>query len=217
MTISNLEEIKCPKGHTFQAQLVSAISVSDNYELKEALIAGEINLVTCPDCGQMFYAECFILYHDSQNELISFVYPLSFQDQATQCMAKMKKEFKLALENFNDKDKITYEPILLFGIEDLVLLLRKEQDIGDEEAVLTHLATNLKLNIVKIAPNIARKLAIPKVIPFYKNSQDFSEKSLILGLERLIKHNPNLEHYVNFFKRISKHKNMFTEIAKVIK
>ena len=217
MTISNLEEIKCPKSHTFQTQLLSAISVSDNYELKEALIAGEINLVTCPECGQMFYAECFILYHDSQNELISFVYPRSFQEQATQCVAKMKKEFKLALENFNDKNKITYEPVLLFGIEDLVSLLRREQDIEDEEAILTHLASNLKLNIVKIAPSIARKLAIPKLMPFYKNSQNFSEKSLILGLEGLIRHNPNLEHYVDFFKRISKHKNMFAEIANAIK
>ncbi|MDR0617679.1 MAG: CpXC domain-containing protein [Endomicrobium sp.] len=188
MTISNLEEIKCPKSHTFQTQLLSAISVSDNYELKEALIAGEINLVTCPECGQMFYAECFILYHDSQNELISFVYPRSFQEQATQCVAKMKKEFKLALENFNDKNKITYEPVLLFGIE-------------DEEAILIHLASNLKLNIVKITPSIARKLAIPKLMPFYKNSQDFSEKSLLSGLEDLIKHNPNLEHYIDFFKR----------------
>ncbi|MDR1522436.1 MAG: CpXC domain-containing protein [Endomicrobium sp.] len=49
MTISNLEKIKCPKGHIFEAQLISAISVSDNFELKEALIAGEVNLVTCPD------------------------------------------------------------------------------------------------------------------------------------------------------------------------
>jgi hypothetical protein len=105
----------------------------------------------------------------------------------------------------------------LFGIEDLVSLLRREQDIEDEEAVLTHLATNLKLNIVKIAPSIARKLAIPKLMPFYKKSQWFNEKSLILGLEGLIKHKPSLEHYVNFFKRISKHKNMFTEIVKAVK
>jgi hypothetical protein len=219
MTISNLEQIKCPKGHIFEEQLVSAISVSDNFELKEALIAGELNLVTCPECGQIFYAECFILYHDSQNELISFVYPLSFQEQATQCMAKMKREFKLALENFNDRDKITYEPILLFGIEDLVLLLRKEQDIEDEETILKHLANNLKLTVVKIAPSVARKLAIPKFIPFHihKENQDFNEKSLILGLDTLVKHNPNLEHYVDFFKRILEHKNMFTEISKTLK
>ena len=216
MAISNLEKIKCHKGHIFEAQLISAISVSDNFELKEALISGELNLVTCPECGQIFYAECFILYHDSQNDLISFVYHLSFKEQASQCLAKMKKEFKLALENFNDKDKITYEPILLFGIEDLILLLKREQDIKDEETILTHLANSLKLNIVKIAPNVARKLAIPSLMPFSFN-QDFSEKSLISGLETLIKYNSNLEHYVDFFKKLSKYKNLFIEITKATK
>ncbi|MCA6072829.1 MAG: CpXC domain-containing protein [Endomicrobium sp.] len=104
------------------------MNVHDNPELKEALIAGEINLVSCPECGEMFYAERFILYHDGDNELIAFVYPLSFQKQATQCKAKMKKEFELALERFEEKQKISYEPLLLFGIEDLVLLLRREQN-----------------------------------------------------------------------------------------
>ncbi|MDR1418405.1 MAG: hypothetical protein LBI80_04540 [Endomicrobium sp.] len=217
MTIANLEKIKCPNGHIFEAQLISAISVSDNFELKEALIAGELNLVTCPECGQMFYAECFILYHDSQNELISFVYPLIFQEQAIQCMAKMQKEFKLALKNFSDKDKITYEPILLFGIENLVLLLREEQDIEDEEAILKHLANDLNLTVVKIVPSIARKLAIPKFMPFDKKNKDFSEKSLFLGLDNFVKHNSNLEHYADFFKRISKNKSMFTEISKALK
>lgn len=60
MAISNLEKIKCHKGHIFEAQLISAISVSDNFELKEALISGELNLVTCPECGQIFYAEVLI-------------------------------------------------------------------------------------------------------------------------------------------------------------
>ena len=55
MSISNLEEITCPCGEVFEAELLSAISVGDNPELKEALMAGEINLATCPKCGRMFY------------------------------------------------------------------------------------------------------------------------------------------------------------------
>jgi hypothetical protein len=149
MTISNTEKIKCPQGHLFDASLLSAISVADNPELKEALIASEINLVSCPVCGEMFFAERFILYHDTENELIAFIYPLSFQDQAAQCKSKMKKEFELALVNFEERRKINYEPILLFGIEDLVLLLRSQQNIEDEEAILKYAAPKLSLKIVK--------------------------------------------------------------------
>ncbi|GMO54795.1 MAG: hypothetical protein Ta2C_08560 [Candidatus Endomicrobiellum trichonymphae] len=32
MTISNLEEIECPCGYAFEAELFSAISISDNPE-----------------------------------------------------------------------------------------------------------------------------------------------------------------------------------------
>lgn len=38
MTISNLEEIECPYGHVFKAELLSAISISDNPELKNVLM-----------------------------------------------------------------------------------------------------------------------------------------------------------------------------------
>jgi hypothetical protein len=171
MTISNLEEIECPNRHVFETELLSAISVSDNPELKNLLIDGEINLVSCPECGKVFYAECFILYHDSRNELIAFVYPLGFQNQAVQCKRKMRKKFELVLENFEEKQKINYEPLMLFGIEDLVSLLRSEQDIEDEEAVLKCLASKLLLDTVDIAPSLARKLKIPKVFPIPKGEK----------------------------------------------
>jgi hypothetical protein len=214
MTILNLDKIKCSKGHLFEAKLLSAVSVSDNPELKEALVAGEVNLVSCPKCGEVFYAECFILYHDSKNELIAFVYPLSFQEQAVQCKAKMKKEFELALANFEGKQKIKYDPLLLFGIEDLVLLLRTEQDIEDEESILKYLASKLSLNTIKIAPNLARKLGIPKILPMPKGEKKLEFKSLISSLQILIRHNPNLLHYVELFEKISNHKTIIDDIKK---
>jgi hypothetical protein len=54
---------------------------------------------------------------------------MSFQEQAAQCKANMKKEFEFALANFEERRKINYETILLFGIEDLFLLLHSEQNI----------------------------------------------------------------------------------------
>lgn len=216
MSISNLEEIKCPCGEVFEAELLSAISVSDNPELKESLIAGEINLVCCPACGEMFHAERFILYHDSSNELIAFVYPLSFQSQAAQCKQKMLNEFKAAVDNFEDKNRISYEPLLFFGIEELVLMLKAEQELEDEESVLIYTAPELDLNLVKIPSSFARKLNIPKVFPVLKGEKKFSETS-ITALKKLIKHNPNLLHYVKFSEKLSKNKELAEEINKKVK
>jgi hypothetical protein len=214
MIISNLEKIKCPNGHVFEVELLSAISVVDNPELKEALIAGEINLVSCPECGGMFYAECFILFHDSKSELIAFVYPLSFQNQAAQCKAKMQKEFKTALEGFDEKQKIKYEPLLLFGIENLVLLLRTEQDIEDEETILKYVALKLSLDTVVIAPSLARKLGIPKVLPIPKGIKGIDSKSLIKGLQIFTEYNSNLQYYSDFLKKVSKYEAIVDDIKK---
>jgi hypothetical protein len=214
MTISNLEEIKCPQGHLFEASLLSAISISDNPELKEVLIAGEINLVSCPECGEMFHAECFILYHDNKNELIAFVYPLSFRDQSKQCKVKMNREFKLALNDFEEKQKIKYGPTLFFGVENLILLLRTEQDIEDEESILKYIAPSLSLDVVKIAPSLARELKIPKIIPIPKCEKNLNLKSLISGLKILVKYNSNLLHYVSFLERVSKGKMIIAKLKK---
>lgn len=214
MSISNLEEIKCPCGEVFEAELISAISASDDRELKEALIAGELNIVSCPKCGEMFYAECFILYHDSINELIAFVYPLSFQNQAAQCRQKMQKEFKLALENFTGKQKINYDPLLIFGVEDLVFLLKAEQEMEDEEMILSYIAANIGLKIMKISPSIARTIGIPKSLPVMLNDKELEIKSVISALKILIDYNPNLLNYVKLLERLSKNKEIIENIKK---
>ncbi|MCL2485529.1 MAG: CpXC domain-containing protein [Endomicrobia bacterium] len=214
MSISNLEEITCPCGNVFEAELTSAISVSDNPELKEALIAGEINLVSCPQCGEMFYAECFILYHDSENELIAFVYPLAFQNQAAQCREKMLKEFHSAIDNFTEKQKINYEPFLIFGIEDLVLILKAEQEVEDEESVLEYTASKIGIGALKISSSVARKFSIPKVLPVLKGSKTIDENSIVSALKILLKQNPSLLNYKKLLDRISKNKSLFSDVKK---
>ncbi|AKL97504.1 CpXC domain-containing protein [Endomicrobium proavitum] len=217
MSISNKEEIKCSCGHVFEAELVSAISVFDNPELKEALIAGEINLVTCPACKEMFYAENFILYHDSENELIAFVYPLSFQNQAAQCRKKMLADFAQAVESFSEKQKINYDPLLIFGVEDLTLLLKSEHEAEDEEMVLTYTAPEISLDIFKISPHAARKFSMPKVLPVLKGDKNPNLKSVLAALQVLLKHNSNLLHYHALLEKLSKNKTLFEEIKKKAK
>jgi hypothetical protein len=56
------------------------------------------------------------------------VYPLSFQNQAVQCKRRICEKFEPTLKNFEEKKKINYEPLMLFGIEDLLSLSHSEQD-----------------------------------------------------------------------------------------
>ena len=75
MSTAKLEQIRCPCGEGFEADLYNSINAEDDPDLKESLVCGEINVVCCPKCSQIFYAEHFVLYHDPSVELIAFVYP----------------------------------------------------------------------------------------------------------------------------------------------
>jgi len=213
MAIFNKQEITCPCGYAFEAELLSAVSVSENPELKEAMLAGEINLVQCPHCGAMFYAENFILYHDRQNELIAFVYPLSFQNHAARCRDNMQKDFKTAAAAFGENQKIDYEPLLIFGIEDLVLMLKNEQDIEDEEAILKHTAKKLGIEILPISPSLARKLGLPKIFPVLKDKKEFSAESIIPALKILTDSNPNLVNYASIYQKFLKNASVLKSVS----
>jgi hypothetical protein len=211
MSIKQLEEIKCPCGEVFEAELLSAVSIADNPDYKEMLISGEFNIVCCPKCGEMFYAERFILYHDSADELIAFVYPASFEAQAKECHKLMLANFKEALKNFQEKVP-EYEPVLFFGVEDLANVVKTENDLKDEEAVVKHLAKTFGFGTLALAPSKARLLGLPKIMPVEKGTQD-----ILPALKKIIEHNLNLINYAKTLIRLSKDAKLLGEVVNFAK
>ncbi|GHT49782.1 hypothetical protein AGMMS49990_01070 [Endomicrobiia bacterium] len=116
------------------------------------------------------------------------------------------------LDDYEEKQKIKYEPLSLFGTENLVSLLRTGQGIEDEESILKYIAPKLSLDIIKISPNLARKLGIPKILPVAKGKKNIKERFLISGLETLKKYNPNLLHYIESLEKILRQKTIITDI-----
>ena len=62
-------EVLCSCGERFTAQLCEYIFTEYDTELKDALLAGELNLVACPSCKEIFPAENRLLYRDEKNKL----------------------------------------------------------------------------------------------------------------------------------------------------
>jgi hypothetical protein len=203
MSIYTLEEVKCACGEVFETEIVSAISVIDDPHLKDYLLDGSINLVRCPKCSDIFYVERFILYSDHSQELIAFVYPLDCQNEAALYRKKMIDEMEAAKNGFGDGHVVDYEPILLFGIEDLIQMLKSEQDVQDEEMILEYICSSLDIDIFKIRQSLARKLNVPKVIPIMKGVKKKDLSSINCALHALIKYNPNLISYVHLSEKLS--------------
>ncbi|MDR1952007.1 MAG: CpXC domain-containing protein [Elusimicrobiota bacterium] len=212
MSIFNIEEVKCVCGEVFEAELISAISIADNPELKDHLLNGMINLAQCPKCSEVFYEDRFILYHDSKDEFIAFVYPLICKSEYQKYREKMLKEFGEAKKFLEKEHKINYKPVLFFGIDALVQAIRDRQDMEDEEMVAEHICRDLGLDTFQISPSFARENEIPRIIPIEKNKKE--DKFIIPALDVLIKYNPNLISYIKLNEKLSKNLSLINEIIK---
>jgi hypothetical protein len=207
MSLSKLEEIRCPCGEVFEAELWTAISGSDDINLKEALMCGELNIVCCPACGEIFYAEHFILYHDIESEFLAFVYPLSFSENAAHWKKKMDEDFANAMEAMMDESKPAYRPMLLFGLDALVDAIRLDEEKSDESKILHYLARELDLKLIELIPSAARAGGLPVTLPSLESQKGNLRCRIIAGLHRLLESNDRLIHYQELLASIEKDKN----------
>jgi hypothetical protein len=211
MSIYTLDEITCICGEVYEAELMSAMNPSDDPEIKECILTGSVNLARCPKCKKTFYVERFFLYRDDLSEILAFVYPLSFQNRRQD----YEKEMFENLKNLNQSEnnlKINYEPILIFGIESLMEILKTERDRECEEEILELIQSVVVVDTIKIRPSLARKLNIPKLIPIKKNSSDINFENIISALYVLAAYNPHLVSYAALIEKLSNNPSLAVQI-----
>lgn len=212
MSILSNCEIKCGCGETFEAELWKAVNVFDDPDLKDVILSGRFNTVQCPKCNTIFYHEHFFMYQDLQNELIAYVYPKENQYMAKEFRTKMLSEFKELIAGIEEFKKIDFEPILYFGIEDLISTLNHEDNIKDETDIVSIISKMLDFDIIDIKPSKARNLCIVNKIPKNKKSTGNIKLDIVLGLEKLLEYNPNLTEYKNLLTRIKQSNFCLNEI-----
>ena len=187
MSILSTCEVKCSCDEVFESELWKAVSISDDPDLKNLVLSGQFNVVECPKCHKMFYWEHFFVYQDIANEFIAYVYPKSFEKDASFYRQKMLNEFKEVASTMKQEMEIDFEPVLFFGIEDLIAAINSEDYLRDE------------IDVLKL---IARNMCIPHVLPKHKKA-DTVKQNVVGGLEKLVSYNPHLTEYKKLFERIS--------------
>jgi hypothetical protein len=69
-------QITCPNCKTkYTAQVQSIVDVSENPELKAALLRGQLNVVVCPACHIPGVVSAPLLYHDPEKEMLLLFVP----------------------------------------------------------------------------------------------------------------------------------------------
>lgn len=205
MSLSYMEEVQCSCGETFEAELYQSVSVRENPELKEAVLGGQLNVVKCTSCFRLLYAERFVLYHDADSALMAFVYPKDMEHDRIKIEQSMGGAFAQLQSELPEGQEIQYQPYLLFGMDALCALIRAEEDLADEVAVVESLCDSLQIKYKKISLDLARRKQIPSLIPYAVNdSKNGFRENAIAGLLKVMEANPHLQHYGKFLAEVNK-------------
>ncbi len=85
----------CPSGHPFEADVFRTANVTNEPELKDTILSGRFNRLTCPDCGLEINADIPFLYHDMDAGYMVWVYPASSAEQADAIREKVRKSYEM--------------------------------------------------------------------------------------------------------------------------
>ena len=198
MSIKTSVEVQCPAGcEPFEGEVWSVLRVDKEPELKERLLAGELNLLMCPHCNRYFINEQPLVYHDPPRELLAFIFPEFYKEEEDRWRSKMKADFDV-LQRASPGEAIDYEPLVYFGLESFRSFLEQETNLEDEVDIARHLSGSLKLSIYPIRPSVARASHFPPFIPFEGDAQGDMKDKMVAGLKRLLKENEYLATYQTY-------------------
>jgi hypothetical protein len=114
--------VVCPEGHRFEIELYRSANVSRAPVLKDEILGGRFNLVTCPVCQIESYADVPFLYHDMDTQLRVWVYPERERPAEEQILQKIRRAAAIA-NTVLPTDRSG--PELVFGLPELVALIEE--------------------------------------------------------------------------------------------
>jgi len=205
MSIKGVIEAHCPKGcEAFEAEVWSFINGDRSPELRELVAAQECNLLICPACGAVFFAETPYIYFEAAAEVLVFVFPASFQAEEPRWRQKMAEDCKAFKQAMGDKLPLGMEPEICFGPEHLAASLSEDTYRAEEVEVMEAVAQELGLSLYHVRPGFARSQGIPASLPYApaKNGGGVTRANLIAGLERLLAANDRLTAYQSYLDKL---------------
>ena len=133
MALKAAYDILCSCGATFTGDVYEYVFAEYDPELKDAILSGEFNRVPCPSCGQGLPIENRYLYRDEKNLL--WVWVCNKEDEPKrEELAKELIEKNVRLECHFLDGMESYRKLLVFGREDLIgLLLKEDPDLQRSE------------------------------------------------------------------------------------
>lgn len=214
MSTFNDIDITCEScGDEFRGTVWVAIHAGLDPKLKDLLRGGELNLIACPHCGHVSFQDRFLIYQDPAAELLAYVYPESQRGQETELRTLMLKGFHDAQAGMPEKARVSYEPLLFFGLESLIEQLQLEEALAEQSQVTQVLCKENKLDFELLKPSLARSMSTMRVLPRAGTRHPPTRSEVLEGLDRLLTLNPALDFYARLRKAIQENPGWSLETA----
>ncbi|MFA6030693.1 MAG: CpXC domain-containing protein [Elusimicrobiota bacterium] len=198
MSLKGVVQAACPAGCAASEQEVWSFVRGDvDAELRETLLAGDLNLVRCPECSAIFYAEVPLVYMDSRAALVAFVFPESYRAEEGRWRLQMNEDYEKLRGVFGDALPIEDVPEIFFGMEPLREVLCADDALEDEVLVARHVAEGLGCRMRPVQRAYARTRGLPRVLPSrpWKPGEPFDREGTVAALRALLEANDRLENY----------------------
>lgn len=176
----------------------NSINLKGDPDLRSMLLGGSLNVVTCPICRGLVYAERFVLIHDPLNELLMFVYPKARSEEREFLGVAMVRDAAEA-QKVEGGLKIPYPPVLVFGLDEAVDMIQAEEESTVQAAVLAALAPQVPVDVVRLSPAKARAAGLPRAAPLSGNGT--AGERLKAGLRAALAANDRLTVYADLLKK----------------
>jgi hypothetical protein len=92
--------LTCPCGERFTATVYHAVNVTLEPRLLYRLLAGQLNVATCPNCGRQAETVQPFVYHDMRRGLFAYVHPRSDvpQEDREELLKHLRRVYVRAVE-----------------------------------------------------------------------------------------------------------------------
>ena len=196
MSTYNDIDITCAKcGHDFRGTIWTAINARQDPELKDLALGGELNMVMCVECAHVMYQERFLLYQDPSIELVAYVHPTAEKVREDVLKETMMQGFEEAQKVYEKSKRLTYQPVIYFGLASLMESLRVEEARDEESEVAQVICKEHGIPFLTVSPSDARLQKILRLLPGKNDGRTLRRSDLLSGLEQLLKINPAFHFY----------------------
>src|SRR6266700_961279 len=77
MSRSTVQTLTCPCGEVFKSPIYEYVNVATDPQLQYIVLAGLLNVSTCPNCGRRSAIANPFIYSDPTHNLLAYVHPRS--------------------------------------------------------------------------------------------------------------------------------------------